>query len=440
MRKLPGNTEAFLCNIIDAIPICIYWKDINGAYLGCNQHALTVIGAASFEEVIGQKDETLPWKENANLLLKNELHVIKSQKSFSSEETFTLRRKKRTFSSVILPYFNEHAVIIGTIGVLVDITDRQKSEQLLRMAKQFIEESHDDHAPAIRSTIEKHIATNEAVRKEHRASIVINAPKNPAKKPVRILLVEDNDIASKTTAKLIESLGYSVDVALTSDEAIALFTPGKYGLVYMDLGLPERTGQETARLFRDQERKASIAPTPILALTVQATAREKAACLEYRMDGMFIKPLSITQAEQSIEHFAFHNKDIAVENLINLEHVRYKPNTTKALIDLEEGAHLINGDEALAKSMLKDLVAALPKDRVNMNKAFKKNDMTALLSLVHKLHGGLCYVGAPALRTATKNLELALNGTEVSQREWCYQKLMDEMMALERAFKTLDAA
>jgi PAS domain S-box-containing protein len=439
MRKLPGNTEAFLCNIIDAVPICIYWKDLNGTYLGCNQHALTVIGASSFGEVVGRKDDALPWKENASLLLKNELQVIKTQKRFSSEESLTLHRKKRIFSSAILPFFDEHATIIGTIGVLVDITDRQKSEQLLRMAKQFIEESYED-SPAVKPAIEKHIAKNEGAQKEHRASIVINASKNPAKKPVRILLVEDNDIASKTTAKLIESLGYSVDVALTSDEAIALFAPGKYGLVYMDLGLPERTGQETARLFRDQERKANTAPTPILALTVQATAREKAVCLEHCMDGMLIKPLSIAQAQQTIEHFALHNKQVTVENLINLENVRYKPNTTRALIDLEEGAHLVNGDEALAKNMLRDLVATLPKDRAHMEKAFKKHDMPALLSLVHKLHGGLCYVGAPALRTAAKNLELALNGKEVSQRTWCYQKLLDEMVALEKAFKTLDAA
>ncbi len=67
-----------------------------------------------------------------------------------------------------------------------------------------------------------------------------------------------------------------------------------YDCVYlMDLHMPGIDGLEaTCGLERSESRKpALLARTPILALTANAFAEDRDACLEAGMDGFLVKPL-----------------------------------------------------------------------------------------------------------------------------------------------------
>ena len=64
-----------------------------------------------------------------------------------------------------------------------------------------------------------------------------------------------------------------------------------YDRVLMDLHMPGIDGLEATRRLRTIEAETGAARTPILALTANAFAEDRDACLEAGMDGFLVKPL-----------------------------------------------------------------------------------------------------------------------------------------------------
>jgi CheY-like chemotaxis protein len=61
--------------------------------------------------------------------------------------------------------------------------------------------------------------------------------------------------------------------------------------VLMDLHMPGMDGLEATRRIRAIEAQQGGARTPIIALTANASAEDRDACLAAGMDGFLIKPL-----------------------------------------------------------------------------------------------------------------------------------------------------
>jgi PAS domain S-box-containing protein len=114
------------------LPHSIYWKDMKGVYLGANLHAVKMVGLNSPEDIIGKTDYDFNPKDKADKFRKNDLTVIKTGKTIYVEETSV------TSSGTILyqlstkkPLRNNEGVIIGVMGITVDITKRRNHELLL---------------------------------------------------------------------------------------------------------------------------------------------------------------------------------------------------------------------------------------------------------------------------------------------------------------------
>jgi PAS domain S-box-containing protein len=73
-------------NILDIIPVGIYWKDLSGKYLGCNKHMCDLFNL-SHTDIIGKTDHDLIWQDAADSLHKNEQIVIKNGVKHEVEET-----------------------------------------------------------------------------------------------------------------------------------------------------------------------------------------------------------------------------------------------------------------------------------------------------------------------------------------------------------------
>jgi CheY-like chemotaxis protein len=104
----------------------------------------------------------------------------------------------------------------------------------------------------------------------------------------RVLLVEDNPVGALLAATLLKREGCAVETAASGIEAVAALKRARYDLVFMDMRMPGMDGPTAARTIR-----ASGDATPIVALTANAFAEDRRACIEAGMDDHLVKPLEL---------------------------------------------------------------------------------------------------------------------------------------------------
>src|SRR5581483_11969755 len=81
----------------------------------------------------------------------------------------------------------------------------------------------------------------------------------------RVLVVENNPLHQKIAVRVLERLGYRVDVASGGEEALTATASARYAAVLMDCQMPDLDGFETTARLR--AREGPTQRTPIIAMT-----------------------------------------------------------------------------------------------------------------------------------------------------------------------------
>lgn len=128
--------KSYMSAIINNLPGSVYWKDLEGHYLGCNKFVATMAGFDSTNDIIGKTDYDLCWKEFADEWRLLDKQVIKENKTIVREEKAKLANGNIiTELTYKTPLKNEHGEIIGIIGTSLDITDRKEMEAALHKSQ-----------------------------------------------------------------------------------------------------------------------------------------------------------------------------------------------------------------------------------------------------------------------------------------------------------------
>ena len=120
------------------------------------------------------------------------------------------------------------------------------------------------------------------------------APAAPAAIPTAfgagrlLLLVEDNPVNQMLAVRLLEKLGFQVQVA--NDGTQALEARGDFAAILMDVQMPVMGGFETTALLREREATEGRR-TPIIAMTAHAMDGDRERCLVSGMDDYLSKPI-----------------------------------------------------------------------------------------------------------------------------------------------------
>lgn len=276
-------------DIINCMPNAVYWVDLDCNLQGFNHNFLKLLNLENLSDYKGTPYELFSkhadWSKSRTESLKlDDMSVIFSGKSKYNieEEPVSISNDKEMFYiSTRVPLLNKEKAVIGLVVILIDT----------------------DH-------IKNNIETN-TKKLSHELSLL---DRHNGTVP-RVLMVEDNLIAQKVEQNLLQTLGCEVDVAETGEGALALFSPGKYDVIFMDIGLQDTSGYIVAKKIREQE-DGSDYHVPIIALTSYKADVVKHDCREYFMAGAITKPLTMDQAEQIIQHYIY-NQDVAVEGLIS---------------------------------------------------------------------------------------------------------------------------
>lgn len=105
-----------------------------------------------------------------------------------------------------------------------------------------------------------------------------------------VLIAEDNDVNREILVTMLKTAGCRILQAHNGEEAVQMSASMPYDIVLMDVQMPEMDGIAATRAIRARELALGSPRKPILALTANALADDKANCLAAGMDDYLTKP------------------------------------------------------------------------------------------------------------------------------------------------------
>jgi PAS domain S-box-containing protein len=112
------------------------------------------------------------------------------------------------------------------------------------------------------------------------------------KKPLKILLAEDNHLNADALVAMLKLMGHEVRVALNGKEALEMWHAALFNCILMDIAMPVMDGRQAVATIREQEQKMG-GHTPVIALTAHALVGDRERFLAEGFDGYVSKPVDI---------------------------------------------------------------------------------------------------------------------------------------------------
>ncbi len=118
----------------------------------------------------------------------------------------------------------------------------------------------------------------------------------------QVLVVEDAVPLQLVTRARLEKLGYQVEVASNGREAVEAVERSDFGLVLMDIQMPEMDGIAATRVIRSMSDNGK-AGIPIIALTANAMKGDEEQYLAAGMNGYLTKPIDSDSLLGALQHW-----------------------------------------------------------------------------------------------------------------------------------------
>jgi CheY-like chemotaxis protein len=114
-----------------------------------------------------------------------------------------------------------------------------------------------------------------------------------------ILVVDDDPSVCETVELVLKLDGHLVDSVASGSEALALFAPGKFDLVFTDYYMPAMTGDELAAALKGRSPSQPIVMLTAYGEKLQATG-SPLTCV----DAFIGKPFEIESLRQAVVKFS----------------------------------------------------------------------------------------------------------------------------------------
>lgn len=146
----------------------------------------------------------------------------------------------------------------------------------------------------------------------------------------KILIVDDDAVLGLNISDFLQSSGHKCDISCDADEADGMLEKFQYDLVILDWELPDGTGINILKKFR---QRGGI--TPILMLTGRASIEDKEAGLEAGADDYLTKPFHMKELAARARALmrrpaVLPNDELKIANLV------MKPGERLVLLNNEE--------------------------------------------------------------------------------------------------------
>ncbi|WP_052813196.1 PAS domain S-box protein [Desulfonatronum thioautotrophicum] len=289
----------------------------------------------------------------------------------------------------------------------------------------------------------------------HRARKTTESRLGYTPRKARILLAEDNPTNQHVVLGMLKQLGLSADAVANGAEAVQAVQTIPYDLVLMDVQMPEMDGLAATREIRRLEHNAGMlgcwnagiektesysnisvstdqpkgdprsvssasqhysipasqhSRIPIIALTAHAMQGYREKCLEAGMDDYLTKPLEPVQLAKMLERW------LPAQDAEQNEEAGDGRQDQRGALSREKGLsvfnksefmHRLDGDEILAKQIIKRFVDTNSGHMETLFQAIDQGDTMWVRELAHAVKGSSLNISAGALANAAGLLEQA---------------------------------
>jgi CheY-like chemotaxis protein len=125
----------------------------------------------------------------------------------------------------------------------------------------------------------------------------INVEDKDINKDIQILVVDDIKANQLLLAKVLERMGYKVEVADNGVQALEKVKCHEFRMIFMDCNMPEMDGFEATRIIRKNENGPHL---PIVAVTADVMQGDREKCINAGMDDYVSKPFRIDRIKEML--------------------------------------------------------------------------------------------------------------------------------------------
>lgn len=119
----------------------------------------------------------------------------------------------------------------------------------------------------------------------------------PTRQQRHILVVDDEPLVRYTAQLLLQEDGYIVDGAESGFEALAMFEPDKFDMVFTDYFMPEMKGDQLAATIKKLSPRQ-----PVVLITAFLEKLQSSNC--GGVDSIICKPFELETLRSAINRFA----------------------------------------------------------------------------------------------------------------------------------------
>jgi signal transduction histidine kinase len=125
-----------------------------------------------------------------------------------------------------------------------------------------------------------------------------HAPGETHRRPLNVLVVDDNADVAQTLGWLLHDMGHRHQVVLDPREAIAAARTFQPDVMLLDVGMPAMSGYDLCRAFRQD---AALGHLPIIAQTGWGQASDKLASTGAGFDRHLVKPVGAAELAEALD-------------------------------------------------------------------------------------------------------------------------------------------
>ena len=148
-----ATANALLQNVIDHVPIRVFWKDRDSRYLGCNVLFARDAGCQSPADIVGRLDEGMVWASQATLYRQDDQAVMQSGKErlrYQEPQT-TPAGQTIWLETSKVPLRDASGAVFGLLGIYDDITERKRKDEELEQYRVNLEARVAERAGALQA-------------------------------------------------------------------------------------------------------------------------------------------------------------------------------------------------------------------------------------------------------------------------------------------------